>query len=67
MTLFSKKTLNRIRVMVVKVITVIMTLILVICMDTYDADMRVWLPLTLVSLTWTILVMVANGVFDRWE
>ena len=62
-----KKTLNKIRVMVVKVITVIMTLILVICMDTFDADMRVWLPLTLVSLTWTILVMVANGVFDRWE
>lgn len=62
-----KKTLNKIRVFVVKVITVIMALILVICMDTFDADMRVWLPLTLVSLTWTILVMVANGVFDRWE
>lgn len=62
-----KKTLNKIRVMVVKVITVIMALILVMCMDTFDADMRVWLPLTLVSLTWTILVMVANGVFDRWE
>lgn len=59
-----KKTLNKIRVMVVKVITVIMALILVICMDTFDADMRVWLPLTLVSLTWTILVMVANGVFE---
>ncbi len=62
-----KKTFNKIRVMVVKVITVIMAVILIMCMDTYDADMRVWLPLTLVSLTWTILVMVANGVFDRWE
>ena len=59
-----KKTLNKIRVFVVKVITVIMALILVMCMDTFDADMRVWLPLTLVSLTWTILVMVANGVFE---
>lgn len=64
MTLFSKKTLNKIRVFVVKVITVIMALILVMCMDTFDADMRVWLPLMLVSLTWTILVMVANGVFE---
>ena len=64
MTLFSKKTLNKIRVMVVKVITVIMALILVICMDTFDADMRVWLSLMLVSLTWTILVMAANGVFE---
>ena len=59
-----KKTLNKIRVFVVKVITVIMALILVMCMDTFDADMRVWLPLTLVSLTWTILVMIANGVFE---
>ena len=64
MTLFSKKTLNKIRVFVVKVITVIMALILVMCMDTFDADMRVWLPLFLVSAGWTFLIMLATGVFD---
>jgi hypothetical protein len=51
-------------VAVLKVITVIMALILVICMDTYDGDLRVWLPLFLVSAGWTFLIMLANGVFD---
>ncbi len=61
---YSNRTFNKIRVAVLKVITAVMAVILIMCMDTYDGDLRVWLPLTLVSLTWTILVMVANGVFD---
>lgn len=59
---YSSRTINKIRVAVLKVITAVMALILVLCMSTYDGDMRVWIPLMLVSLTWTILVMVANGV-----
>ena len=64
MTLFSKKTLNKIRVFVLKVITAVMAVILIMCMDTYDGDLRVWLPLFLVSAGWTFLIMLANGVFD---
>lgn len=61
---YSNRTFNKIRVAVLKVITAVMAVILIMCMDTYDGDLRVWLPLFLVSLTWTILVMVANGVFE---
>ena len=64
MTLFSKKTFNKIRVAVLKVITAVMAVILIMCMDTYDGDLRVWLPLFLVSAGWTFLIMLANGVFD---
>ena len=64
MTLFSKKTFNKIRVTVLKVITAVMAVILIMCMDTYDGDLRVWLPLFLVSAGWTFLIMLANGVFD---
>ena len=59
---YSSRTINKIRVAVLKVITAVMALILILCMSTVDGDLRVWIPLMLVSLTWTILVMVANGV-----
>ena len=61
---YSNRTFNKIRVAVLKVITAVMAVILIICMDTYDGDLRVWLPLFLVSAGWTFLIMLANGVFD---
>ena len=61
---YSNRTFNKIRVAVLKVITAVMAVILLMCMDTYDGDLRVWLPLFLVSAGWTFLIMLANGVFD---
>lgn len=61
---YSNRTFNKIRVAVLKVITAVMAVILIMCMDTYDGDLRVWLPLFLVSAGWTFLIMLANGVFD---
>ena len=61
---YSSRTINKIRVAVLKVITAVMAVILIMCMDTYDGDLRVWLPLFLVSAGWTFLIMLANGVFD---
>ena len=61
---YSNRTFNKIRVTVLKVITAVMAVILIMCMDTYDGDLRVWLPLFLVSAGWTFLIMLANGVFD---
>ena len=61
---YSNRTFNKIRVAVLKVITAVKAVILIMCMDTYDGDLRVWLPLFLVSAGWTFLIMLANGVFD---
>ena len=61
---YSNRTFNKIRVAVLKVITAVMAVILIMCMDTYDGDLRVWLPLFLVSAGWTFLIMLANEVFD---
>ena len=64
MTSSLRKTLDMVRVKTLKVITAVMAVILIMCMDTYDGDLRVWLPLFLVSAGWTFLIMLANGVFD---
>ena len=54
-------TINKIRVAVLKVITAVMALILILCMSTVDGDLRVWIPLFVVSAGWTFLIMLANG------
>ena len=57
---YSRRILNKIRVTVLKVITTVMTLILVACMSTDDCDMRVWIPLFVISLAWVALMVYAN-------
>ena len=58
----SKWISSKIRVTVLKVITAVMAVILVMCMSTFDGDLRVWIPLFMVSAGWITLIMYANGV-----
>ena len=57
----SKGISNKIRVTVLKVITAVMAVILVMCMSTFDGDLRVWVPLFMVSAGWITLILYANG------
>jgi len=58
---YSRRILNKIRVTVLKVITTVMAVILVMCMSTFDGDLRVWVPLFMVSFGWISLILYANG------
>jgi hypothetical protein len=50
-----------VRVKTLKVITAAMAVILVMCMSTFDGDLRVWVPLFMVSAGWITLIFYANG------
>ena len=56
-----RKTLDMVRVKTLKVITAVMAVILLMCMSTFDGDLRAWVPLFLISFGWTALVLYANG------
>jgi len=58
---YLNRTINKIRVAVLKVITAVMALILILCMSTVDGDLKVWIPLFMVSAGWIFLVLLANG------
>ena len=61
MTSSLRKTLDMVRVKTLKVITAVMAVILVMCMSTFDGDLRVWVPLFMVSAGWITLIFYANG------
>ena len=62
MTGFSKKTLNKIRIYIVKAITAVMGLIFIISLSAADdTPFRVLIPMMLISGGWLFLVAYANG------
>ena len=62
MTGFSKKTLNKIRIFIVKAVTAVMGIIFMCCLCAVDdTPFRVLIPLMLVSGGWCYLVAYANG------
>ena len=59
---YSRRIFRKIRVPALKAVTAVMGMILLVCMSTYDGDLRVWIPLFVVSAGWIGLIMYANGV-----
>ena len=53
------------RTLVLKAVTAAMAVILLMCMSTYDGDLRVWVPLCIISGGWIYLILLANGYLER--